>query len=382
MTATSETAIKKPTIRQSGIESFTRCGEAYRRRYLEGEIIPPGIAPLTGTAFHAGARVNFKQKIESHADLPAKEIIEAAVAEFDAITTGGYILTDEEVGIGHKRVLGMAKDQLAGLAELYARQIAPDYQPVYVEQGFTIALPAASHDLSGTMDLADDKRIVTDFKTAGKRKNAQEAAASVQLTAYAAAYKMLTGEMPTAVRLETLVKKRQPERQILESTRSVEDFTALAHRINAVLKAIDAGIFTPATPGAWWCHPKWCGFHSTCKFVNGQAEAVVLVDLNPHLPKSKSEASGPRNPSIDTSSVSPVKPTKRKKSYRNPREKLLDQDPHCRWCGCTLTKRTATLDHIVPLGQGGKNEEKNYCLSCEPHNSIRGDSGLHPKDVK
>ena len=60
------------------------------------------------------------------------------------------------------------------------------------------------------------------------------------------------------------------------------------------------------------------------------------------------------------------------------RNRLLEQKPHCRWCGKTLTKRTATLEHVVPKAHGGTNRWENLDLACKPCNHKRGDTGLDP----
>lgn len=268
----------RPHLSPTQIDLFTRCGEAYRRRYIEGEKIPLGMALLKGKGFHAGAEHNMRQKIESHRDLPASDIVDAAVASFEAETTGGYSLSQDEVFRGAKIILGETTDSLVQLAKVHAEQQAPDYQPIMVEQKVRIELPG-NRDLLGVIDLADDKGRVVDFKTAGKSKSQSDADSSIQLTTYAAAYQVTTGEPPALVQLDTLVTgKKGVKRQVLESSRGPADFTALANRINAVSAAIDAGIFPPAPPGSWQCSAKWCGFHASCGYVNSERSALTEGD--------------------------------------------------------------------------------------------------------
>ncbi len=267
---------ERPHLSASQIDSYCRCGEAYRRRYLEGEKIPPAIAMIKGTGFHAAAEANMRQKIETHRDLPACEIIDVAVASFDAELPGGYILNEEETSQGVENVLGRARDDLADFALVHAREQAPDYQPTHVEQTVRIELPNAPRDLLAVIDLADDQGRVVDFKTAGKKKSQADADESVQLTIYAAGLHALTGSPPTEVRLDTVVAgKKAVTRSVVSSQRDEADFAALAHRINMVQRGIDAGVFAPATPGAWWCGPKWCGYWHSCPYVNSQRAALA-----------------------------------------------------------------------------------------------------------
>ena len=373
----------KPYLSPTQIEMITKCGEAYRRRYIEKHKIPPGIAAHSGSGFHAGAEANFRQKIETHRDLPLADIIDAAVAGFETATAGGFVLTPEEESRGASIVIGEAKDRVAVMAEAFADGVAPEYQPVAVEQTVRLELPGP-RDLLGIVDLLDDLDRVTDFKTSGRPKKQDDVDNSVQLTAYAAAARVLTGRAPSEVRLDVLYGDATIKRQVLSSSRGKDDFVALANRINAINKTIDAGVFIPATPGAWWCNAKWCGYWSTCPYVNSQraalAEQAEREQGHGKLAEdSYAAAALPENAKGPPPSVGGK--AKRKASYKNPRSKLLAENPHCKWCGCIVTARTATLDHIVPLAHGGLNVESNYALACKPCNLKRGDSSLSPQDA-
>jgi hypothetical protein len=252
---------------------YWRCPESWRRRYEEHEIIPPGIALAVGSGVHCGAKANFSQKIETRYDLPEDDIVGAAVAGFEAEQAGGLALTIDEVARGSAVVIGEAKDETAELATLHAKEQAPDYQPVAAELRIEIPFPSATHDLVGYVDLIDDRDRVTDIKTIGKKPPAGIADESTQLTIYAAAFQRLYGKTASEVRLDFLRKRTKtmaPQRYIESSSRDVADFAALIYRINATLKAINAGIFTPASPGAWQCSPKWCGYWNTCRYVNSE----------------------------------------------------------------------------------------------------------------
>lgn len=262
----------KPHISPTQLDSYCRCPEAYRRRYLEGEIIPPDIARLKGKGFHAGAETNMRQKLETREDLPAGEIVDAAVAGFEAAAAGGYVLAEDET----EASVGQAKDSLVGMAKCHATDQAPDYQPVLVEKAVRIELPGP-RDLLGIIDLADDKRRVVDFKTAARKKRQEDADSSVQLTTYAAAYHAETGEPPASLRLDSVVQTAggKTYRDVLDTERTPADLAALAHRINAVTGAIEAGSFPPASPGSWWCSPRFCGYWSTCPYVNAERKALA-----------------------------------------------------------------------------------------------------------
>jgi len=258
---------EKPYRSASQIDLCLKCPEAYRRRYLEGEKRPPGIALIKGLACHHGAAENFKQKIESHADLKPAEVAEIAVSQFERELKAGFKLDPED---GNAAVaIGTAKDSVVEMAEAHIEMQAPDYQPVFVEQAVRIELPESTHDLLGVLDLADDQGRVIDFKTAGKSKSQNDADTNTGLTVYAAAYHVLTGQPPSELRLDTLVQgKRETKRQVLPTSRDDADFAAFSSRLDQVNTLIAAGIFPPATAMAWWCAPRWCGYYDTCRFVN------------------------------------------------------------------------------------------------------------------
>jgi hypothetical protein len=258
----------KPHVSATQLDMYFTCPESYRRRYVEGETLPPGIALLVGSGTHRGAETNFRQKISSHADMPVAQIVDAAVAGFEDALAGGYMLSAEEQAQGAKTVLGTAKDQVAVLAQVHAEQQAPDYQPIAIEKEILIPFPRATHNILGYIDLTDDRRRVVDFKTAAKRKPQKDADESLQLTIYAASFQIDTGSPPAEVRLDTLVKTTNPARQVLTSQRGPADFAVLINRINVMLAAVKAGIFPPAPIGSWKCCPKWCGYFDTCPYVN------------------------------------------------------------------------------------------------------------------
>lgn len=48
----------------------------------------------------------------------------------------------------------------------------------------------------------------------------------------------------------------------------------------------------------------------------------------------------------------------------------------CWMCGCMLTRRTATADHLVPQSFGGSHKPENLRPACEPCNGGRGNREL------
>jgi len=263
-------APEKPHISATQLGMYWRCPESYRRRYVEGEVIAPAIALLQGRAFHKGAEFNFRQKMDSHKDLPASDIVDAAAAAFDTEAAGGFDLTKDEAFDGAEKALGQAKDLVVKLARCHAWEQAPDYQPVAVEHRSRILFPSATHDLVAITDLRDDKGRVVDFKTAARKLPTHAADKSTQLSIYAAAFQIETGRPPREVRLDVVTKTKTPARQVLRSHRSEAAFRVLINRVNATLDAINKGSFPPASPDDWCCSLKWCGYARTCPYFNSE----------------------------------------------------------------------------------------------------------------
>jgi hypothetical protein len=260
---------KKPYISHSQLSLYLKCSEAYRRRYVEKEVIPPGIAALRGVSVHKGAEANFDQKLHTRRDLKPSQVAEIAVDSFDTVVKREDVwLNPEEQTVGKKKVLGEAKDMAVRLATLFGEKVAPKYQPKYVELEHRIVLPKSSHDLLGRMDLITEDDVVQDLKTRKRATSPEAIHKDMQLTFYALTYQNKFGKGPKAMAIDELVDTKEPSVNSVVTDRRAEDFDALVHRLNSVIKGIKAGIFTPAQEGAWQCSARWCGFWATCKFVS------------------------------------------------------------------------------------------------------------------
>lgn len=267
---------ERPYVSYSQLALFERCGEAYRRRYIERERIPPGVAAIRGRAVHGAAELNHRQKIASGADLPLGDLADAAATAFDkARAAEGVLLTPEEQSIGADSVLGRAKDRAVKLTGLYAQRVAPSIQPALVEERVRIMLPDAPVDLLGVLDVATADRRVKDLKTSSRTKTQAEADQSLQLSLYALAYRAHTGSDAAGLDMEVLVDTTTPKHQQLSTARGRRDYLVLVARLNAFLRARDAGIFPPAPIGDWSCSDRWCGFARTCPYYTPERRAAA-----------------------------------------------------------------------------------------------------------
>lgn len=257
-------------LNQSQIEAFLRCPEQWRRIYVEQERIPPAMQFHRGKAVHAGCEHNFRQKVESGTDRPAKEIVEYSVESFKAgIKAEGVWLNVEEQSIGLAKLQNEVEGTVKGLSELYATEVAPAHAPIAVEEKSEIAV-TESLSLYGTIDWREDLPAVWDLKTGSASTWTQDYLdTSIQLTMYSLVHVVKFKEIPKEVGVELLIDKKKPERRVLTATRRRADFDSLMNQAQAIEHAIRSGstFGTYGQKGAWWCSKKFCGFWSSCPFV-------------------------------------------------------------------------------------------------------------------
>jgi hypothetical protein len=274
----------------SMLKELQKCGEKFRRRYIEKEHTLSAPRMLRGTCVHDAARVShlrqlavaapgsapyLERKMAAASVVPSvEEIRDVAAAKFESEWARGVALDDEDREIGESKVRGESKDFVVDLAGFHARTVAPTILPVGVERKIIVKPKAADFEISGIIDLIDEvdegEEIVRDLKTKDKSPSGKDAETSDQLDMYAMLRTAETGRAPKRLFLDTLVrtpKTRELKRVIQETTRDITHVAALVHRINVAVEAVKKGTFIPAGRGEWYCSKKWCEYYTTCKFV-------------------------------------------------------------------------------------------------------------------
>jgi hypothetical protein len=204
-------------ITQSMLGMFLRCAHQFERRYLRGEIIPPGIAARRGSATHQAAQLNHEQKLHTREDLLVGDLQDAARDHYvQLIQEEGVFIPKEQLG-EKERLLAGGLDAAVRLTKVYRESLAPAIQPALVEEKLTLDI-GLDLPLQGTIDVLTDHHWLPDLKTADKSKNAGEADHSLQLTFYAGLVAQHTGKWPERLSLEILVNTKEPKLQSLPTT--------------------------------------------------------------------------------------------------------------------------------------------------------------------
>jgi len=244
------------------------CMERFRRQYIEGERIPPGVAAIVGTGTHKGVEVNLSHKIETGELLPVESVQDAARDGLMAAWKSQAItLTPEEASQGVNEVQGRAVDRAIRLARLHHIEKAPEIEPLEVERRWSLDIPGMSFELVGTMDVREQE-IIRDTKTTGKTPSSDIAAKSMQLKAYALAVKVLERTPPGKVALDYLVDIKTPKAVTVEYEIDNDDFQVVLARVEIIDRAMKAGVFMPVEPTHWCCSEMWCGFWRSCRYVS------------------------------------------------------------------------------------------------------------------
>jgi hypothetical protein len=260
--------MNKPQLHFSGISMFTKCGEQFRRRYILGEKIPPGISLIVGCGTDRSVSKNMENKKETGELLPVEQCLDIARDEVEGyFKAGNFAVSDEEKSKTIAVVKGEAIDKTVTLSRLHYTDLAPIIQPTHIQRQWLLALDNFPFDIAGTMDIQEGSKSIRDTKTSGKTPAGDIADKSDQLTMYAMAAFVLDGTIPEKVMLDYLINLKTPKSHVFESTRQKADFQPVLNRCEIVAESIAKEIFVPVNSDHWVCDPKWCGYYNSCKYV-------------------------------------------------------------------------------------------------------------------
>jgi hypothetical protein len=161
-------------VRSSSLSSWPDCPRRGASKLFRDEILaagftlnetPRGIGATIGTAVHAGAALTLREKMAHGALAPISTVTDCAIESYRE-GAAERILFDRETPASN-----VAEKQIVGMVQAYQRVIAPQIEPVIVEErleadtGFGIILTGQS-DV-----LAREPGKLRDLKTGKKRGN-------------------------------------------------------------------------------------------------------------------------------------------------------------------------------------------------------------------
>ena len=265
---------KLPHLSASRIQTLGRCGEQYRRRYECGDIARPGLALVRGRSVHKGRATHMRHKLVSDELMAPEAVCQAVTDDLDVVLADGMeglLLTSEQKAMGMDRIRGDLHDGSRRLALLDYHTFGLHTTPAEVEVELAVQPKGFPVPLIGYVDLIDSDGWIDDLKTTSKSPPKGEADSSSQLTMYSLLRRANRPGIEAGLRLQYLVDlKKTPKVVVQETTRDRDDYEAWVNRVGTALEVIEAGIFIPANRNAWWCDPRYCGYWSTCPYVNGK----------------------------------------------------------------------------------------------------------------
>lgn len=244
----------------SQYNTFKRCGRQYEFRYVDGVIMPPGIAMVRGTCVHHGAEYTLTKKMEG-VDVSLAEGLTAVSDRFDEL------ISDVEDPLE-----GTEKDEVVRMYEVFHQNGVPNINPLEIEKGF--AVKAGGIPIIGFIDIKDGVKllgedgpvtpVIADIKTTTTSWSQSKVDTDTQLTLYSHI------EGISNVRIDQILHRKSGavDFKQLSSTRSSRDADVLLEDMGEVTDLIKKGVFPMADIGSWQCSEKWCGFWRMCRGKN------------------------------------------------------------------------------------------------------------------
>lgn len=244
----------------SQINMFLRCPQQYAFRYLHGLKVPPRSALTLGASFHKSTSVNYRQKYQSKVDLPLGDVLDTFSTVFDDMAKE----TEWQEGENS----GEVKDSGIAALSKYQQAIAPQVQPVEVEQRFNMSFKNRAWNFVGIVDLLDEEGIVIETKTTSRTPAEAKVEHVLQITAYCTGHRARTKTKEKGARIDYAIAKKSPDVVSYPVNVEKSDIEYFLTLMDRVAKGIKNEIWIPNRM-QMLCSRKWCGFFRECEKANG-----------------------------------------------------------------------------------------------------------------
>jgi hypothetical protein len=242
-------------ISHTQVAMLLRCGEEYRRTYVEQEPRPLAPAIVIGQVYHRAIEYGLRARLTDGTELSVAEIRQVAEDAWTMAVAGQAIAWNGEDP-------EPLRQKALALAALYWEEAAMTVQPQAVEAGFQIAVPGVDVPFVGVIDLIDGD-ILVDHKTASQAWSQYRADSDLQANAYLYAHERQTGTPAAGFRFDVAVKGGRMRIQQLATSRSEAQLEWYERLLQAAWRLIQAGTFLP-NPTAWNCCLRYCPFWAQC----------------------------------------------------------------------------------------------------------------------
>jgi CRISPR/Cas system-associated exonuclease Cas4 (RecB family) len=169
-------------ISPSQISTFFECKREFQERYVHKRKKRPAEAPVVGSAIHRALEQNFRQKIETHVDLPVVDLIQwyddlgwDLIVDDEQERSGSEIEWDtspDEAKTRGRKILGG-----------YRNEVCERLQPIDVEGSFSIPIEGVPVPMIGRFDLLTDP-VAIDWKSGKQRQTKPKSAWHLQAMTY------------------------------------------------------------------------------------------------------------------------------------------------------------------------------------------------------
>ena len=237
----------RPHFSVTQLNTYLACPYKYYLAYeerLQWEKVPSGVA--FGSAMHR--TIEEFNKALSNGGMDEKAVIAFFADQWSRE------VKREEVEYRKPDEQEELMDKGKRLVQLYSQQFA-DMKPQAVERTFRLpildistGLFEGSRDILGKIDLISDDGVI-ELKTSARSINQREVDASLQLTLYSWAYRMIHGQEEKSLKTVALLKTAKSAIQTIETCRTAEDHSRLMELISQVIRAVELRVFyrNPAT---------------------------------------------------------------------------------------------------------------------------------------
>lgn len=241
-----------PHLSASSISTFLRCPRRWWFKYVAKLPEPSDMGLVAGSSFHDVAEHVMNLRLQGF-DLPSGPEAEDLARGYVDERSAKAGLADEDIII--------ASDRSARQSRAWVEKVAPDMNPVSVEDKFDTIIEGVR--VIGRFDLVDADGICHDWKTKARKPTEDEHMRSVQSEVYARVHDGPIGY--------TYLIDRPKEgsadvvRRLIQNHNDLTQLKEMAEEsISDTARSIRSGVF-PRRRDHHMCSQKWCPHYTECQ---------------------------------------------------------------------------------------------------------------------